>query len=1270
MADRSPPRTEERRVPRATRGPRSKPGRPEGNGHRGEPSPAGSLGAAVAALRATSLTSPALQALVLAAACLVPLTWYQPGSVIAVQDYNNPLDPDGWIGKIFSGWDGDNLGQPSIREVPLLFPYLFMWRAGQVIGFSAGGTQKLWFVFLFGLAAVSMWTLIRRIAPGGAGWAGVVVVLAYLFNPFTTTSWAIGHNVQFLAYACAPLWIAKLLAVWQGSPSLTSGLGPALASLLFASAFNNPPIILTMIVFPAVVTGGVMLAARKVSVRPLILGSGSVLLWMALLHAWWWLPMAWALLGGSGYQYAGASWDLFDYPGIVTPVPFGDLLRGLGFWEMYVTYYGEPYFPWAASYQHPLLVMATAWLVAAALVPMALRRKARSWAVLAVLLVMAGIFFSKGINPPFGEVNRWLYENVPGFYLLRGTYEKFGPLTFLGVSLGLISLLLWRRPGSRSRSYLALATVVAVFLAGWPLFTGDVASTLTGSGVRANAKIPAYYQRLERWTRWGVDGSMLVVPQSPIGYVKTTWGYIGIDLIQNYSSVPVVMGWPEARPRDGPRFRAFLSLSHAYDQPMVLQRHGISHVLVRHDIDPRPYPGTAEPSVVEARLRRGGFVFERAIGEFRIYRSPLPVSRIRLHGQLLGERVTTGEGVSRPGDVTWARTGEGLPAGLAPTWCVPAPRRVDPAAGWIESECPIDGTVQIRPVAPYRFSFTTSSRRGHVNVHLDPIPTVVETAGSRIEVQPAGFDVEFDTGLGGGAVRLGDALFPVSGGGAHSVNGTLSLVPGAQAQTLQAEPGNLVGDGSFEESMWDGLYALDGRPTGEIAALQSLDATDGIFSLEFHAEGEKAFTSRLLSERVEPGGSYLLSFDYRNVEGGPAGFGVREMGTGAYTVRKLDLEPAGKWRHVQVVIDPSPGAERLRVELYTLASPGARTIVRYDHVRVRNLAPVSDVDLPDLEVPPAPAVTLPPGGTIRLPTSGGRTGLVEDGSFEEGLWNGANDKLAGGRRGMGLTARPSPDTVHGDRSLELVAAGGGAYTSRLIEQVEGQAVYRLSFDYKNVSEGSAGFGVWELGTERYAIKELTLPHASTWQHTERLFVPSAEASDLGLFLYSFAAPDGPAVNRFDNVEVSAVPLPSTVLLVKGEAAGVAEPILEVAGVTETSAAGTIRGLAGTAWLVVPQAYDPGWRLELRPLGDGRVRVARHTTVDGFANGWLIEGSGDAVFAVVYRGPHSLAVGFLVTAIGAAVAAGLGLRRQRREGRRRRWLVWSGDHGKMADESGR
>jgi hypothetical protein len=92
-------------------------------------------------------------------------------------------------------------------------------------------------------------------------------------------------------------------------------------------------------------------------------------------------------------------------------------------------------------------------------------------------------------------------------------------------------------------------------------------------------------------------------------------------------------------------------------------------------------------------------------------------------------------------------------------------------------------------------------------------------------------------------------------------------------------------------------------------------------------------------------------------------------------------------------------------------------------------------------------------------------------------------------------------------------------------------------------------------------------------------------------------------------------------------------------------------LDGRAIVTLLQTYDPGWRL--RVTGSG-VTVGRHLRVNGFANGWVVTGHGQALVSVTYE-PNILYRDFgdlnvLLTAAAAAVCllASVRLRRRSRD----------------------
>lgn len=559
--------------------------------------------------------------------CLLPLLWFESGKIIATADYNNPIRPSREFNQILTGWNPDNLGEPSFRQAPRLFPYLSFWRMGEALGLSPGLTQMMWFIALFALAYWSAWALIKAVIPERErrGWGALVAVLVYLLNPFTVSSWAVGHNVQFLAYAVAPLWLLMLMRTITKPVSLTSGLPLGLVSLLFASAANNPPIVATMIGFSSLLLVVLLVSTRRVGIGQT---AGRILAsipWLVLLNAWWLLPFLLAFGGGTGYSYAGSSIDPFRWPGLSTQVDFQEYMRGLGFWGAYATYRGVPYLPWAGSFLSPILIATTTWLVGIIFAPLLLRRTPPFESLLAAALALAGIFLSKGINPPLADANRWMYEHLPGFYLFRSAYEKFGGLLYLGVLFALCALLMSLKPRGKIRTAMLAITITASACASWPLLTGRVMPQRNVNGVASVVHIPNDYNELVDWTRSENEvGTVLSVPQSPLGYIKTTWAYAGADFIYNYSAVPVITGLPDSAPQDGPRFATFLSAAKRFNDSAFLSRLGITHVIARTDVDPTFYPGTLDPLRVELRLMDHGYDLVASYGALQIYEVPQP----------------------------------------------------------------------------------------------------------------------------------------------------------------------------------------------------------------------------------------------------------------------------------------------------------------------------------------------------------------------------------------------------------------------------------------------------------------------------------------------------------------------------------------------------------------------------------------------------------------------------------------------------------------------
>src|SRR6266542_4884318 len=328
--------------------------------------------------------------------CLVlPLIWVRPGAIAQTSDYNNPIHAQRAMDRAVGGWDPDNLGSDTVRQVPLVFPYLAFWRGLSAIGASPSTTQRAWMGSLVLLTLISAWSLAIVLIPGNRrlGWTAWAGVFAYAFNPFTLTYWAIGHTVAYLAYAAAPLWLAMLLRALRDGPGWKSGFIPALVSLLFASSFSNPAIVVTIIVVPTFIFGIIEVIVRRTTFGHAVATTASIAGWFILLHAWWIIPAVGHLASGARYEYAGSSSSVLDWPNLANRVPFREFLRGFGYWGIYTGYRGVPYFPWATTLAHPIVVMASLVLLVTIPISLILARRHQILILASVILALIAIFF-------------------------------------------------------------------------------------------------------------------------------------------------------------------------------------------------------------------------------------------------------------------------------------------------------------------------------------------------------------------------------------------------------------------------------------------------------------------------------------------------------------------------------------------------------------------------------------------------------------------------------------------------------------------------------------------------------------------------------------------------------------------------------------------------------------------------------------------------------------------------------------------------------------
>ena len=259
-------------------------------------------------------------------------------------------------------------------------------------------------------------------------------------------------------------------------------------------------------------------------------------------------------------------------------------------------------------------------------VALAVGRQRRVGVILLVVGVLA-IWVMKGLHDPLAGINRWLYDAVPGFWLLRDP-AKAGlvlALVFaLLIALGIAAL------AERSRSAgtaAAVFVVAAAALYAHPLLTGAVVPSERPLLPSAHVRVPAGWEATAAYLESRpANGKVVVLPRLDYYQTPTTWGYYGASFLHSLIDRPVIEPVPAAYYRDAGGRRPGRTPAGG-DPARKAQRRGLAssarsqvHRLParpRHRIS-RAFAGLAGPAGEAVGRRAGGPAPARLRGGRRV----------------------------------------------------------------------------------------------------------------------------------------------------------------------------------------------------------------------------------------------------------------------------------------------------------------------------------------------------------------------------------------------------------------------------------------------------------------------------------------------------------------------------------------------------------------------------------------------------------------------------------------------------------------------------
>lgn len=1150
------------------------------------------------------MRSHALGVAIAAAACLaaavVALLWFRTGSFYARGDVA-PWIRDGLRSELGWHWTHQNSGAGGPTYEIVRAAELLSIRFARLLGGTETLGQRLFFAAAFAYAAAGVAMFVARFTR-----RPVLVFAAGLlgaFNPLVLVN---------LPNYLIP--IATGLVGTTGAIAVTAARGHAtrrhprlvaVLSLTCSCLALNPPLLALVgcwiALLPLTVPALTRTGRRGIARVAALLGRTAA--WAVPLALWWVVPYVFALERAAAGGTIGADTDVASWAWAHAHGSLDRVLTLVAKWSWPDTRFGHnaPFMAGTAWRVLTFALPAGAALAAVVARPRHLRTARRLLVALVPLALLA-----KGIQAPLPGLNTWLYEHVPGFWLLREPMNKIGVLLVLvlvtGWALALdgasARLRVARRRAPRLGNRLANAALVLLALAplvfAWPM--------ITGRAVRSDdrVRVPGAWREVARSVNQSpVRGKALVLPLDDFYQVPTTWGFYGTDtMVRQLLARPVITRNPENYIGDSAPFD---TLARATEQALnggdtsaaarLLRSLGVSHVVVRHDLDFASTirtPKMSRPDQLETAMAEvPGFtpsLRTEVADVFELYRSADAVQAFG--GTIVAGSVENdalaGLVASVPDDlvVTAEESSLALGRGLYFDGKSSAGVSREALGDW-RYERRAEGTTLVS-VRPRRAGIVIEdTTRVEVGGH--------DIAGRPILAVPAAGPAT--------AVEIDRQLFELTNGELRARVG-----PGSTVRAYASSDASALGAWGVlgDCNRYDERTLRESGISADVAA-----GTGGVTKLRAGAH------AACVAAPVEPvaGGDVLqVSVDVRAVEGAPPRVCLWLDGPDR-CARLGETQSAGDgWYRLSAVHRVPDDTAGVRLYLYAdePAPDGAATRTEAWYRRARADVLVAG---PSVTVRPQPA----PTGTVSLgarpvdvdvdvdvprPTLGPRSQVRDCHRYDDRSLDEA-----------GISAR---GVATGTGGVELRARYHSACVTMPVLDVQPATTYELSFDAKVGDGAGPRTCLWEEPAGRCAdLETVSAPgrgRSGTYRLRGRV---DASTTDAHLYLYADTH-EGPAEIEYDGIALRPVTSEALVLLPR-DLAAVTAPRIRWEQDNPARYRVHVEDADAPFVLALTEAWSPDW--QVRGLPDGaRVHPLK---VDGYRSGWVIDAPGDHDLVIEY-----------------------------------------------------
>ncbi|MDL1969860.1 MAG: alpha-(1-_3)-arabinofuranosyltransferase family protein [Candidatus Desulfofervidaceae bacterium] len=574
---------------------------------------------------------------------LLSITWFRGNFLVNPGDTNFSFNPPHDLYRSLFVWDHhQGFGRVDSMATAKIFPYNLLLSLLSLLGISIYESQKILFYLIFTSSGLTAYFLIKYLLASKA-YNRIAALLGanfYMMNTYLIQlRWGSGYLMGLFFYAVFPF----LVLMWfkgRTTKNIRFSIYMVLGCLFALPSLNNPAYIIPFLV----ICGLDFLLQLFINFRNKVeLVSffkyvfTTSLIFVSILS--FWIVSIQITLKESLINLMRSTLQFKQEIVTASESSILNLFRNLGDWVFWGNYKGELYYPYSPIYNSPLFIIigfAIIFFLLSALFFLKRQNIEEKYCIVFFsLLFLIGIWFSKGVHSPLGEIYKWALINIPLFKSLRAAYEKFGPVLCISIAVLIafsLAIILQVTKARKGRVILVLLLFSLINIYAWPFWTGDIWRNQGKILPGLRFQIPEYYSDIKQYLDNSEQQSyrILQLPDNATlvpGIVTLNLNgrlYAGSDPLSRMLEVPIIylnpFNFSISENMTSLLFQHYsTNLGNFVKEIQNLSKIlNIKLVLLRNDSDNTLYSNIRDSNKIKPFLRRS-FMLENSFGKLDLY---------------------------------------------------------------------------------------------------------------------------------------------------------------------------------------------------------------------------------------------------------------------------------------------------------------------------------------------------------------------------------------------------------------------------------------------------------------------------------------------------------------------------------------------------------------------------------------------------------------------------------------------------------------------------